>query len=186
MDSTSSIKIIEGALRLAVWKRSRIRAEPTPTNISINSDPAIEKQGTPASPAKARAKSVFPTPGGPKSKTPLGVRAPKARYFPGFFKKSTTSESSCLASSTPATSLKVMRGVSLEKSLARDWPKEKIDSCAPRAWRKRKRKKRIIKRRGRKLLKRESQIRPLEVSLTSNCTVAGSITFKRSLPSSFR
>ncbi len=34
---------------------SRTRLAPTPTNIWMNSDPEIEKKGTPASPATARA-----------------------------------------------------------------------------------------------------------------------------------
>jgi hypothetical protein len=38
---------------------------PTPTNISTKSEPEMEKNGTPASPATARASSVLPVPGGP-------------------------------------------------------------------------------------------------------------------------
>ena len=38
---------------------------PIPTNISINSDHDAEKKATPASPATALAKRVFPTPGAP-------------------------------------------------------------------------------------------------------------------------
>ena len=36
----------------------------------------IEKNGTPASPATARAIRVLPHPGGPTSKTPLGIFPP--------------------------------------------------------------------------------------------------------------
>ena len=61
--SSSSMKMMQGALVLACSKRSRTRAAPTPTNISTNSDPEIEKNGTPASPATARASRVFPVPG---------------------------------------------------------------------------------------------------------------------------
>ena len=56
----------------ACSNRSRTRAAPTPTNISTNSEPLIEKNGTPASPATARASSVLPVPGGPTSRTPFG------------------------------------------------------------------------------------------------------------------
>jgi chaperonin GroEL len=49
-----------GAARRACSNRSRTRAAPTPTNISTNSEPVIEKNGTLASPAIARASSVFP------------------------------------------------------------------------------------------------------------------------------
>ena len=38
---------------------------PTPTNISTKSEPEMVKNGTPASPATARASSVLPVPGGP-------------------------------------------------------------------------------------------------------------------------
>ena len=36
----------------------------------------MEKNGTPASPATARANKVLPVPGGPVSRMPLGMRAP--------------------------------------------------------------------------------------------------------------
>ena len=39
--------------------------------------PDIEKNGTPASPATARASKVLPVPGGPTSNTPLGMCAPR-------------------------------------------------------------------------------------------------------------
>ena len=59
------MKIMAGALSLAWLKRSRTRLAPTPTNISTKSEPEIEKNGTPASPATARANKVLPVPGGP-------------------------------------------------------------------------------------------------------------------------
>ncbi len=133
MASISSMKIIEGADVFAWPKRSRTLLAPTPTSISINSLPAILKNGTPASPATAFAKSVLPTPAGPKRSAPLGVRAPIFLYFAGFFKKSTSSSSSFLASSTPATSAKVVSCFPLAKSLALLLPNEKI-SCAPLLW----------------------------------------------------
>ena len=46
---------------------------PTPTNISTKSDPEIVKNGTPASPAIALASKVFPVPGGPTKRAPLGI-----------------------------------------------------------------------------------------------------------------
>src|SRR3954454_8828632 len=83
-----------------------MRAAPTPTNISTNSDPLKLKNGTCASPATARASSVLPVPGGPTSSTPLGIRPPRLVYFFGVLRNSTTSRSSSRASSTPATSAK--------------------------------------------------------------------------------
>merc|ERR1740139_1802307 len=63
--------------------------------------------GTPASPATARASSVLPVPGGPSMMAPRGILAPRAEYLAGFLRKSTTSVSSCLEPSQPATSSKV-------------------------------------------------------------------------------
>ena len=54
-----------GCAAFACSKRSRTRDAPTPTNISTKSEPLIEKNGTPASPATALASSVLPVPGGP-------------------------------------------------------------------------------------------------------------------------
>src|SRR5258705_2020626 len=70
------MKMMQGAAFRACSNRSRTRAAPTPTNISTNSAPEIEKNGTPVSPATARARSVLPVPGGPTSKIPFGMRGP--------------------------------------------------------------------------------------------------------------
>ena len=105
--SISSINIIDGAFSLACLNASRTRLAPTPTNISTKSEPLIEKNGAPASPATAFANNVFPVPGGPTSNAPLGILPPNSVYFCGFFKKSTISCTSCFAPSCPATSLKV-------------------------------------------------------------------------------
>mmetsp|Transcript_2650 Transcript_2650/g.4515 ORF Transcript_2650/g.4515 Transcript_2650/m.4515 type:complete len:357 (+) Transcript_2650:1045-2115(+) len=105
--SISSTNTRQGAFSLAFLNKSRTREAPTPTNISTNSDPEIEKKGTPASPAMAFASRVFPVPGGPTSRQPLGMRAPTAVKRSGRFRNSTISMKSCLASSTPATSSNV-------------------------------------------------------------------------------
>ncbi len=68
----------------------------------------MEKNGTPASPATARANSVLPVPGGPINSTPLGTRPPRRVNFSGFFRNSTISCRSFLTFSNPATSLKVI------------------------------------------------------------------------------
>jgi hypothetical protein len=107
--SSSSMKTIDGAFSFAPLNRSRTREAPTPTIASTNSDAANEKKGTLASPATARASSVFPVPGGPDSSTPCGIRPPSRRYRSGFRRKSTTSLSSSFASSMPATSANVTR-----------------------------------------------------------------------------
>ena len=76
MVSISSMKTMQGAFSLACLNRSRTFAAPRPTNISTNSEPEIEKNGTCASPATALASSVLPVPGGPTSSAPRGSLAP--------------------------------------------------------------------------------------------------------------
>ena len=101
------MNIIHGECFLPCSNISLTLEAPTPTNISTKSDPDIVKKGTPASPAIALANKVLPVPGGPTSKQPLGILPPNLLNFLGSFKNSTTSSTSSLASSTPATSLKV-------------------------------------------------------------------------------
>ena len=74
--SISSIKMIQGADFFPCSNMSRTRDAPTPTNISTKSEPLIEKNGTSASPAMARASNVLPVPGGPTMRTPFGMRPP--------------------------------------------------------------------------------------------------------------
>ncbi len=122
---------MQGAFCLACSNRSRTREAPTPTNISTKSEPEIVKNGTPASPATARASSVLPVPGGPYSSTPFGILAPSAWYRLGFCRKSLISYSSSTASFAPATSLNVVLGMSLVSCLARDLPKPIIPPRPP-------------------------------------------------------
>ena len=105
--SISSIKIIQGEFFFPCSNISLTLEAPTPTNISTKSDPDIVKKGTPASPAIALASKVLPVPGGPTNKAPLGIFPPNLLNFFGSFRNSTISSTSSLASSTPATSLKV-------------------------------------------------------------------------------
>ncbi len=102
---------------------SRTRAAPTPTNISTKSEPEIEKNGTLASPAIALASSVLPVPGGPTSSTPRGMRPPSFWNFCGSRRKSTSSLTSSLASSQPATSAKVTELLASSSILALLLPK---------------------------------------------------------------
>ena len=83
----------------------------------------MEKNGTSASPAMARARSVFPVPGGPTIKTPFEIRPPSFWNLLGSFRNSTSSDTSSLASSTPATSLNVMRFFSFDSIRALLLPK---------------------------------------------------------------
>ena len=61
----------------------------------------------------------MPVPGGPKSRTPFGMRAPRLWNFLGFSRNSLISWSSSTASSAPATSLNVILGASTAMRLAR-------------------------------------------------------------------
>mmetsp|Transcript_25683 Transcript_25683/g.64146 ORF Transcript_25683/g.64146 Transcript_25683/m.64146 type:complete len:325 (-) Transcript_25683:46-1020(-) len=106
MASISSIKTMHGACAFAAANSSRTRFAPRPTHISSNSDPLVEKNGTPASPATALASSVLPVPGGPTSRTPVGSFPPSLVKSPGAFRNCTTSFSSPFASSQPFTSRK--------------------------------------------------------------------------------
>ena len=101
------MKIIHGECFFPCSNISLTLEAPTPTNISTKSEPDIEKKGTFASPAIAFANKVFPVPGGPIKRAPLGIFPPKRLNFFGSFKNSTISSTSSFASSTPATSLKV-------------------------------------------------------------------------------
>ncbi len=114
---------MQGAFFLPCSNRSRTRLAPTPTNISTKSEPEIEKNGTLASPAMARASRVLPVPGEPTSSTPLGMRPPSFWNFCGSRRNSMISCSSSLASSTPATSLNVTFFCCEECRRARDLPK---------------------------------------------------------------
>ena len=80
-DDVAGVDEAKGELFFAWSNKSLTREAPTPTNISTNSLPLMEKNGTPASPATALAISVLPHPGGPTSNTPLGILAPSARNF---------------------------------------------------------------------------------------------------------
>ena len=92
----------------------------------------MEKNGTLASPATALASRVLPVPGGPTSSAPLGILPPRAVYFLGFFRKSTISITSTLASSSPATSLNVtLFWLSPSNILACDLPTLNIPPPAP-------------------------------------------------------
>ena len=88
------------------------------------------KNGTLASPAIARASRVLPVPGEPTISTPRGIFPPSFWNFSGSRRKSTSSLTSSLASSMPATSLNVTLFSSSDMSRARLLPND----SAPRPW----------------------------------------------------
>ncbi len=152
------MKMMQGEFCLACSNRSRTREAPTPTNISTKSEPEIEKNGTPASPATARASSVLPVPGGPYSSTPVGIRAPSAWNFLGFSRNSLISCNSSTASSTPATSRNVILGESAERRLARDLPKDMTREPPPWTWLIRKNQKPRIRTSGSRYVSSDGQM----------------------------
>jgi len=148
------MKMMHGACFLACSNMSRTRLAPTPTNISTKSEPEIEKNGTLASPAMARASRVLPVPGGPTISTPRGILPPSLVNLDGSRRKSTSSPTSSLASSQPATSAKVTLIWSSPCSLARDLPNDIAPLAPPPPpciWRMMKIQKPMISRIGRKV-----------------------------------
>ncbi len=114
---------MQGDCFLAVSNMSRTREAPTPTNISTKSEPEMLKKGTLASPAMARASKVLPVPGEPTIRIPRGMRPPRRWKRLGSRRKSTSSCTSSLASSQPATSAKVTGLEFSSSKRARDLPK---------------------------------------------------------------
>ena len=74
---------IAGAFLRAALNRWRMRAAPTPTNVSTNEAADWAKNVAPDSWATAFASSVLPVPGGPWSRMPLGTFAPSSRKRAG-------------------------------------------------------------------------------------------------------
>ena len=111
------MKMMAGALVRACSNRSRTRAAPTPTNISTNSEPLIEKNGTLASPATAAPAASCRCRAGRPAARPSACARRAGCSCSGSFRKSTISCSSSLASSTPATSSKRTLGIGLDVDL---------------------------------------------------------------------
>jgi hypothetical protein len=157
--SISSMKIMHGLFCLACSNRSRTREAPTPTNISTKSDPEMEKNGTPASPATARASRVLPVPGGPTSRAPLGILAPRRWNFWGDSRNSLISVSSWTASFAPATSAKATLGEFLPNRRALDLPKFFIwlPCLPPRRYLIMRKKSKTIRNKGPRVPSRPSQ-----------------------------
>jgi hypothetical protein len=105
--SSSSMKTIAGAFSRASLNSRRIRAAPSPANISMNDEADWLKNWAPDSCATAFASRVFPVPGGPWRRIPFGTLAPSCLNRFGSERNSTTSRSSSFVSSTPATSSQV-------------------------------------------------------------------------------
>ena len=94
----------------------------------------MERNCTPASPATALASRVLPVPGGPTSSTPLGILAPRSRYFLGSWRKLTISRSSSFSSSAPATSVKLTFSLLSDPKRMRALPNRLPWSMPPPPW----------------------------------------------------
>mmetsp|Transcript_724 Transcript_724/g.1534 ORF Transcript_724/g.1534 Transcript_724/m.1534 type:complete len:387 (+) Transcript_724:1414-2574(+) len=76
IESSSSMKMIEGAFSAASSNACRRLASDSPPLRAIISGPLMMTTCAPVSSTKAFASRVFPHPGGPCNKTPLGVGTP--------------------------------------------------------------------------------------------------------------
>mmetsp|Transcript_34712 Transcript_34712/g.76349 ORF Transcript_34712/g.76349 Transcript_34712/m.76349 type:complete len:225 (+) Transcript_34712:222-896(+) len=74
--STSSRKTMHAFLERAIWKSSRTMRAPSPTYFWTSSEPITRMKQASVRFATARAARVFPVPGGPYSRMPLGGSMP--------------------------------------------------------------------------------------------------------------
>ena len=76
-ESISSMKMVEGAWKRAMSKRSLTIRSASPRYLEASVDDVSEKKVVPHSVATALARSVLPVPGGPNMRTPFhGRRMP--------------------------------------------------------------------------------------------------------------
>lgn len=101
------MKIMLGAFSLAILKTSLTILGPSPKYFWTNSDPTTLMKVASVSPAIALAIIVFPVPGGPYMRIPLGGSIPSFSNNSGCFKGSSiASRISCFYTSSPPMSEK--------------------------------------------------------------------------------
>mmetsp|Transcript_15463 Transcript_15463/g.58590 ORF Transcript_15463/g.58590 Transcript_15463/m.58590 type:complete len:352 (+) Transcript_15463:3276-4331(+) len=83
MESTSSMKMMDGAFSRAMTKSSRTMRDPSPMYFCTSSEPLTRMKVQSVWCATARARSVFPVPGGPYMRIPLGWATPRASKSSG-------------------------------------------------------------------------------------------------------
>lgn len=113
MESTSSMKIIEGFLSLAILNKALINFSDSPTYLEIKSAEEILKNVASHSVAQALAKKVFPVPGGPYSKIPFQGYLTLSKSYGNLIGIITASFNLALAASKPATSSHFTLGFSV-------------------------------------------------------------------------
>mmetsp|Transcript_4994 Transcript_4994/g.18588 ORF Transcript_4994/g.18588 Transcript_4994/m.18588 type:complete len:302 (+) Transcript_4994:1743-2648(+) len=105
MESISSMKMIAGAFFSASSKALRRLDSDSPASLDMISGPLMRKKKAPVSFATARAIKVFPEPGGPYRRIPLGGFTPIVLNRVGWRKGSSTSSRICaICLRTPPTS----------------------------------------------------------------------------------
>mmetsp|Transcript_18453 Transcript_18453/g.46689 ORF Transcript_18453/g.46689 Transcript_18453/m.46689 type:complete len:313 (-) Transcript_18453:677-1615(-) len=83
MESTSSMKMMEGACSRAMTNSSRTMRDPSPMYFCTSSLPMTRMKHASVRLATARASSVLPVPGGPYMSTPFGGSMPSCTNFSG-------------------------------------------------------------------------------------------------------
>ena len=82
-ESNSSKKTTQGAIFLALSRRVLTALSDSPCHIERSSGPLTLRNCAPATLATARARAVFPVPGGPCMSTPEPILSPAASYNSG-------------------------------------------------------------------------------------------------------
>ncbi len=105
MASSSSMKTTEGARSCPSWKSSRTSRAPSPMYFCTSSDPTRRMKVAFVLRETAFARRVFPVPGGPTRRMPLGGSIPTRRKSSGFSRGSSmASRTSRMASASPPMS----------------------------------------------------------------------------------
>jgi len=118
------MKMMQGLFCLACSNRSRTREAPTPTNISTKSEPEIEKERHPGLAGDGAREQRLAGARRSVQQHPRGDPRAERLELLGVLRNSLISCSSSTASSTPATSRKVILGESADMRLARDLPND--------------------------------------------------------------
>ena len=118
------MKTTHGARVLAVLKRSLTLRAPWPTRTSSNSDPAAWKKGTPASPATALARRVFPVPLSSKRKQTCTKWKSQTRtgFYASRESQKTQSYLEVLLRALPWAGVHLMPSICLGRSRSRRFP----------------------------------------------------------------
>lgn len=126
------MKIILGCVFRARLNKPATNLFDSPNHLLVNTDAAMLMKVAPDSLARALASIVFPHPGGPYNRTPLGAanRVDDKRKRAGY--RSGTITDSCneeMVSSRPPISNRIAQSESMPRTFAKDVP-EKVTSMS--------------------------------------------------------